>query len=317
MSRRFDLHDFVDDRIGVRFRAAGGHGEELVCNCPFCSGREKLYVNGKRGLWVCYRCGESGGTVKLVAKVDGLAHKDALRFVLEASVRLPSRSLADVEGMLAEDDSEAPEARAPVELPGEFIPIFDGTTWRIPGYLRARGIRGRTAVQYGLGFALAGRYANRLILPAHVGGELAFFQARSMTGSEPKYLAPVVDRSRVLWGYDEALGADELLVVEGPVDVLGAAQAGLPGVGLMGKTCSVAQAALLAATGASRLIVMLDPEASREGAEVARLLGDFAPEVLVAHLPPGMDPGDAPRPVIQAAAARARPPTLRDRLFLR
>jgi DNA primase len=199
-------------------------------------------------------------------------------------------------------------------LPPEFVPVFDGKSWSIPVYLKRRGIKARTAAFYGIGYCATGRYGGRIILPAHVGGELAFYQARSVTGASPKYLAPIYDRSSALWGYDEAIGSDHVLVVEGPFDVLGATQAGFAAVAIMGKTISLRQVSLIRSLGASRITVLLDPEAYRESTEVARRLGEMVPGVLVGKLPDGCDPGDAPPEVIQGAVADAKTPGLRERL---
>lgn len=324
---------YVDDRIGVRAESVGGHGVELVCDCPFCGARRKLYVNQRLGRYICYRCDERGDTVRLVEQVDGVPRRDALRFVLEGAVRLPSRSVEDLLADAPEASTTAVEKTGDLELPQTFVPVFDGSTWTIPSYLRERRIQARVAAAYGVGSCDRGcgtdcrsraperrpcdacRYAGRIILPAHVGGRLAFFQARSMVGAMPKYLAPAVDRSGALWGYDEALGAPRVLVVEGPFDVLGCAQAGLAAVGLMGKVCSTRQAALLASGGFARATVMLDPEATREGASVAMFLGSLM-DTDMAVLPDGLDPGDAPREALRAAVDAARAPGLRER-FLR
>lgn len=329
---RFDLREYVDSRLGIRMVTAGGHGEELVCTCPFCGKADKFYVNPKRGRWICYKCNEKGGVVGLVAQMEGLAYKDAMRYVVERAVRLPSRSAEEISRSIAESDDETVEKSRGLALPPNFVPVFDGKTWRVPAYLRERKITARVAAQYGVGTCGAGcgvncrllspdrhqceacRYAGRIVVPAHVFGELVFYQGRSMTGAIPKYLAPALDRSSILLGLDEAAGSDHVLVVEGPFDVLGCAQAGLPAVALMGKVCSMAQASLLARAGFSRATFMLDPEASRDAVRATAVLSEVL-EVDFARLPDGCDPGNAPRDVIVAAAAAARPPTLRDRLL--
>ncbi len=60
MSRRFDVEDWLDSRLGVDNRSDGGSGVELVLDCPVCEASRKLYVTAKSGLWICYRCGEKG-----------------------------------------------------------------------------------------------------------------------------------------------------------------------------------------------------------------------------------------------------------------
>jgi DNA primase len=74
--------------------------------------------------------------------------------------------------------------------------------------------------------------SNRVVLPVYErsSGVLKFWQARSIDGRQPKYLAPDLDRSRVIsqWGHAEAVTLTE--------DILSAYKVGLVGEGwsLMG-----------------------------------------------------------------------------------
>lgn len=299
---RFPVDHYVSSKLRVRSRSEGHHGTEFVCDCILCGGRSKLYVNESTGNWICYKCDQRGRLTRLVEILEDISTGQALRFIFEAIRAQPSRPLS----ALSSQPEEEPE-KEPVVLPPEFIPVRSESGWEVPLYLTGRGVSPKVAARYGLGFCEQGRYAGRIILPAHVNGELGFFQARSILPSiEPKYLAPRADRSAALWGYDEAvaMGANYCFVVEGPFDVLACAGAGLPAVGLMGKVVSPTQAALLRARFDGALI-LLDADARKDAVKAARMLGE-AMKAMVVDLPKTIsDPGSAKRSELQALAEDA------------
>lgn len=319
--RGFDVQGYLDDRIGLKHLADGGSGRELVADCPFCGNPDKFWANSMTGLWICYKCGENGDAVGLVAQLDGMTRDAARNWMIAELADAPSKTIDAMRGQIFEADLAPKQADRPdgpaadlVQLPAEFVPVWDAAarTWHVPAYLKERGIRLRTAAAFGLGYCEGGRYNNRLIMPLTMDGQLVTFQARSMIGEIPKYLAPATDKDGSLYGYDQAALADEVVLVEGPTDVLGVVQAGFPAIGLTGKTIAPGQVQAIARAGYSRVIVMLDPGAEGYDGRLARVLADRV-ETLITRLPDEFDPGNAPRPVLLAAIAAARPPRLSDR----
>lgn len=351
---RFDLDTYLGDKLGIKHRSQGDSGTELVCTCPVC-GKPKLYANPKTGLWTCYRCDDGGGLPALIARVEGCDMRQARRVIERAASTTVGRSLTDLRAVRAERAAAAADRaaagglddrhpdhrpRGGVSLPDGFVPVWDpvARSWSMPDYLRDRGIRARTAATYGLGVVHGPcptrckgvdradrcdrcRYGGRLILPARKDGAVQTFQARSMDPDCPKdyrYLGPKGPRFAAVFGLDEAIGPEEVLLVEGAFDVMALAQRGYTAVGLMGKACSQAQAALLARSGFGRAVLMLDgdvwqtPKDRRSVIAAAVTLGAVL-DTKIAVLPADMDPGDAPDDVIAAAVAAARHPTLRDR----
>lgn len=311
---RFDVESYTEATVGVRSRSTGQRGQtELICDCPWCEGKSKLYINAASGQWTCYKCSDGGGLVKLVELLEGLNRTQAERFVRKGSYPKPAQTVAE----LAERVSavSTPTTGADMELPPEFIPCYDPVVgWRMPAYLRQR-VRARTAAAYRLGFCTEGRYGGRVICPVHVHGELVTFQGRAMSDAvHPKYLGPPAARAGALYGFDEAVGGEVVTVVEGPFDVMGCYQAGVPAVGLMGKEPSSAAAILLRNAGVKRVVVLLDPEARKEAHKTAAVFGEIL-TATVASLPPGCDPGNADPDIIRAVVSRARPSTLRSRMM--
>ena len=318
---RFDLASWIQTHTAIRHVSEGAKGNDLVVDCPLCGAPKKLYANEETGFWTCYRCSEGGVLWQLVAAMEDCDERTAKRLVTKLSAPRLGRSLAEVRA--ARDasnrrrEAEHEPPAAPCELPAEFVPVWDEAArrWEIPSYLRTRGIRARTAARYGLGACATGRYAGRIIIPAHCGGVLRTFQGRSTDPDCPKeyrFLGPKGTRHAAVFGLDEADGAPELVVVEGAFDALRLVQFGIKTVGLMGKACAPAQVALLRAAGVRRVTLMLDghlwtnDKDRRAMFKTATVLGALL-EVRVAWLPPTLDPGSAPREAIEASLHTARP----------
>ena len=320
----FDVQRFVEGHLVTMERPTSGKkGAELVCECFEC-GRLKLYVSLTTGLWVCYYCRDAGGSkgmgtlVDLVAELESVSTADARRMIWTETIAPISRTVED----LRFDDEEETEAeievaRPPMALPSEFIPIYDPArdVYSVPSYLKKRGIKLKTARLYELGYCTDGLYADRLIFPIYVFGELKSFVGRAMQKwMKIKYRHPDNDeKSSLLYGVDQVIGFTEVVVVEGPTDVLAMIQRGIPTVGLLGKAATIGQANLLRRMGVRKVTVMLDATAPEATHQTARLFGERL-EAHVAYLPGDVDPDEATNAQIQETLASARPPRLSDRL---
>ena len=325
---RFDVRDYAEDRLGLV--GSSKSDTELVAVCPFCN-RPKLYISTTSGAWICFKCKEAGSLTRLVAILEGVPVAEALTMIREGSFAGPAatvdeikhkrgdlRAAADRKDRERIVDPGATSTTADPGLPDEFIPVWDRATrtWRIPAYLRDRGIRARTAAVYGLGYCESGRYAGRLIFPAHVDGRVRTFQGRAMYPTDLRYLSPTDDeKSSAIYGYDEAIGSEEIVVAEGPFDVLALYQHGVPAVCLMGKMATPAQAVALKRGRFTRATMMLDPGATKDAAEVEMFIGEMIPDTRIAQLPGDHDPAEATRDEILTALAGARRPSIRHRIF--
>ncbi len=197
-------------------------------------------------------------------------------------------------------------------------------------YLQAKGYRPEEAVQAGAAVERESgervdRFRNRIVLPIRDGrGRIAGFGARAMDpNDQPKYLnspqTPIFDKGRLLYGLDKARKAIRLaqqaVVVEGYLDVLGLHQAGFENaVSPMGTALTEAQLRLIKRY-ARRIVLALDADAAGgrailRGLEVARqsldrqdepvfdsrglvrLEGRLDADLRVLTLPPGKDPDE-------------------------
>jgi hypothetical protein len=162
-------------------------------------------------------------------------------------------------------------------------------------YLNRRHISSGTVRAWGLYYAVAGRYANRVVFPCYRISGIEFFVARSIIhGVEPKTLYPYkggvwAGKSEVVWGLDRVQAAEDITVCEGVFDA-----AVVPnGVALLGKSVSAKQVMAIGLR-AARVNVMLDGddagvEASKE---VARRFRTAFPRlrITVVRVPRDEDP---------------------------
>lgn len=313
------LAKWLEGELGPGRLSHGRSGDQLQFKCPFC-GRPKLQINvgGGRhhGLWDCKRCGQKGNSNLLVQVVRGLSWAKAQEVLRREIYRPHCRSVREIleetkclgTSVVVDEEDDEDDEDPSLELPEGFIPVWDGRRWSEPRYLRDRGVPSRISAEYKLGYCLRGRYANRIIVPAYEDGRLVFFQGRTWTDRLPRYDSPPIARDQVLLGLDQARGAEQLLVVEGPFDVLGCARAGKKSVALLGKQATGGQLAKLARFGAKQIVVLLDPEAAKEANSIARSLSIVCPQVSLGRLPTGVDPGSAtPEQIAQAIADAIRP----------
>ena len=152
-----------------------------------------------------------------------------------------------------------------------------------------------TARDFGLGYCKKGRYANRIILP-YVCPNGSGFTARDITGySKQKYLnASGVNRRSLFYGWREENIGGDIVLCEGPLDVLRLYEHGIAALGLLGKTLSQGQYGLLMKFPINTAItVMLDPETQLESLRIVKTLSNRFDDIYIASLPDGIDPGDS------------------------
>lgn len=86
------------------------------------------------------------------------------------------------------------------------------------------------------------KYSNRVIIPFYRNGKVIYWQARSLDGSEPRYLNSSVHKTAVLYNYDELNRFSNLplFVTEGVFDAIP-----INGVAIMGSTLNEVKIELL------------------------------------------------------------------------
>ena len=286
----FDLSEWASLNLDGSLR-----GQEFSAKCPFCGRHGKFSLNIEKGKFRCFRAScQAGGVTKLVSHVEGISWSEA---------RKKTNEVLDVQTPAYEKTKAFERPKFEVPLPDEFTSCYKAgrdPEYRIPRYLRERECN-ETLKKFEVGFCTKGKYFNRVILPVKCPNGYAY-TARDATDDwktderRPKYLNPPGEwKNALLYGwnqYAESLGQD-LVLVEGPFDVLRLHSHGIPAMSILGKELGAGQRALLHTLPRSTSVtIMIDPEErSFFVRKIALEISLHFKNIYVAKLEPGIDPG--------------------------
>ncbi|OWK31591.1 DNA primase [Sphingomonas dokdonensis] len=242
-------------------------GREHKGCCPFHNEKTpSFYVNDDKGFYHCFGCSAHGDAIRWMTDQRGLPFIDAVKELVQAAgMEMPAQdkrsaeraeraqSLHDVMAAAAEwfeqqlDGLEGAPARDLLQRRG----ISDATR-RNFGFGYAPDARGKLRaalkqfgdpmlIEAGLLISVEGkdpydRFRGRLMIPIRdQRGRVIAFGGRIIGDGEPKYLnspdTPLFDKGRTLYNLDRAAPAarkaDRVFVVEGYMDAIALAQAGL------------------------------------------------------------------------------------------
>jgi DNA primase len=261
---RIDIVDVIKARIPIKKRGANYLGI-----CPFHQEKSPSFtVSPTKQFYHCFGCGEHGNAygflmayehLNFVEAVEELARSLALDVPYEGANNTPKENFEDLYDLM--NKAQAFFEKNLRTHPNKELPIT---------YLKNRGVTGKSAQRFGLGFApdawdlmlkhlkssqldeatllktglfvsheqgrIYDRFRRRVMFPIHdARGRVIAFGGRVIDQGEPKYLnspeTPIFHKGRTLYGLYEAKQAlknlPQILIVEGYMDVLMLAQAGI------------------------------------------------------------------------------------------
>lgn len=346
--RSADIVRVIEGRVALK---KFGHSYKGLC--PFHNEKTPSFnVRSEPPLFHCFGCGEGGDVFKFVMLSEQMSFPEAIEALARRfGVPLPER------GQEGPDHKRREQLFAALEAAAEH---FQKTLWSTAGsaardYLLGRGFARETLEKIRAGAARDSwddvlvnlrrnfpqdvllesglvlarqdgsghydRFRNRAVFPIlDESGRVCGFGARSLDGSEPKYLnspeSPVYQKSKVLYGLAWAKSAirreGRAVLMEGYLDVARAIE---HGVGEAVATCGTAltpQHARALRRHTEHVAVNFDQDAAGQKAAEKSLevLAGEALKVTVVELPEGDDPdtylkakgGDAYRDRLSAAA---------------
>lgn len=300
-------------------------GRDFSGLCPFHEEKTPSFtVSPAKQFYYCFGCGASGNAIGFLMRRANLEFPQAVAELAERlGLQIPRGT-----GGEREDDAKRRGLYECMEQAVAFFRRQLHERGAVAQeYLRKRGVDDRIAAEFELGYAppgnrllvaLAGMtedggarrraieagllverdnsvydyFRNRLVFPirSHVRGRIVGFGARSLGGSEPKYLnspeTPIFRKGRELYGLHRVLRQESrpasLYVVEGYMDVLALAQHGI----------DRAVAALGTALGRTHLELLLkrcpQPVLCFDGDEAGRRAAERALETTLPLLRAGM-----------------------------
>ena len=330
----------VSTVVGRRVKLARAGREMKGCCPFHNEKSPSFFVNDDKGFYHCFGCGVHGDVIRFVVEQEGLAFRDAVAaLALEAGLEMPVESAASREREAAQaglhDVTAAAAAWFTEQLAAgggatarDYLGRrgIDAATANSFGLGLAPDTRSRlrtaltsfgTPLLVEAGMLIApddggepyDRFRGRLMFPIRdPRGRVIAFGGRILGDGQPKYLnspdTPLFDKGRTLYNLDRAAPvarkSARLLVVEGYMDVIGLAQAGIAdAVAPLGTALTEMQLQLLWRV-VPEPILCFDGDAAgqRAGLRAAlRALPLLEPgrSLRFATLPPGKDPDDLVR----------------------
>lgn len=327
--RAADIVRVISDHVPLR--RAGTSWKGL---CPFHKEKTPSFnVRSEPPVFHCFGCGEGGDVFKFLMLVERVSFPEAVTTLARrAGIAVPEDRVE-----AGPDRRQREELLALLEAAAEH---YQKTFWTAAGarareYLLGRGFRKDTLERIRAGAArdswddllgalrrrfstaalvTAGlvlerqdksghydRFRGRVVFPIlNEGGKVVGFGARSLDGSEPKYLnspeSPVYHKSRTLYGLSWARDAvrkeGRIVLMEGYLDVARALEAGVGEAVASCGTALTASHARLIRRFTESVFVNFDQDAAGQNAARKSLeaLLDEGLAVRVVELPAGEDP---------------------------
>jgi DNA primase len=327
--RTADIVRLISDHVSLRKMGTSWKGL-----CPFHQEKTPSFnVRAEPAAFHCFGCGEGGDVFKFVMLRERASFPEAVEIVARRfGIPVPENRYE-----AGPDRKQREQILALMEAAAEH---FRRNLWTAPGrraleYLEGRGFRRETLERIRAGAAAdswsdlldalkrsfpvsllqtAGlvlekqggnghydRFRNRAVFPIlSESGKVVAFGARSLDGSEPKYLnspeTPVYQKGRTLyglsWARDEARRAERLVLMEGYLDVARSLEGG---VGEAVATCGTALTAghaRLLHRFADKVVLGFDQDDAGQKAteKSVEVLVAEGLDVRVVDLPEGHDP---------------------------
>lgn len=295
---RADIVEVINARIPLKKT-----GRNFVAHCPFHDEKTPSFtVSPSKQLYHCFGCGASGSVIRFLMEYDHLSFEEAVKaLATRYGVRVP-RELANKQEV---DELKRRHLQAIYRLNQEVAVFYSHQLKEAGGraavdYLRQRGVDGKTARRYCLGYAPpawetlsrffdlgllkeAGlviareegghydRFRHRIMFPIRNRlGQVVGFGGRALDGRGPKYLnspeTETFNKGRQVYGLHELLQAGgrpaRILVVEGYLDVLALAQHGIPYVVAILGTAVTSEHTQLLFQHAEELMFCFDGDAA-------------------------------------------------------
>jgi DNA primase len=263
---RVDVVDVVGQHVQLR-----KGGANLLGLCPFHQEKSPSFtVSPTKQFYHCFGCGAHGSAITFLMEHTGASFPEAVRnLAATVGMQVPQTQTSPAVRARAAERRQEQSAHASVlDRAQTFYKAQLRDHRPAVDYLKARGLTGQIAAQYGLGWApesrqgLASvftryedpllvesglvieaddgrrydRFRGRVMFPIrNMKGDLIGFGGRIIGKGEPKYLnspeTPVFNKGQELYGAWEARQAirreDQVIVVEGYMDVVGLAQLGI------------------------------------------------------------------------------------------
>jgi hypothetical protein len=249
--------------------------------------------------------------------VCGLRGKGLARFFRYYAPRYASAATSLFEKQLKEQTEEVEQK---LELPAGFKLLAQLSKYDDPdlkacrNYALQRGLTEKQLWYFRMGAVSSGSLRRRVIVPSFDDeGFVNYFTARSIDKSTRKYVNPKIKRSEIIFNEININWNDELVLVEGPFDLI---KSTYNSTCLLGSTLAEGHALFnKIVKNRTPVILALDPDARRKTQKIADLLLSFDVDVKVLDITPHDDIGEMPLGMLDTMLASAKTWTTNDKLL--
>jgi len=191
----------------------------------------------------CFSCGKTGELIALIADIYEINRLSAYRKIISKYSTIDLKIIPDIETNDEEEKGVTEEE------------IFKYRTKK-HSYMELRGISDHTLQKYEIGY---NEKNYSITFPVRdLCGNPMFIVERNVS-SKFYHIPQNAPKKNILYGLNYLYGkTDEVFIVEGAMDVLSCYQAGLPAIGLLGRSLSKNQLKLLQMAGIKKVILFLD-----------------------------------------------------------
>ncbi len=331
ISNHFDIIDIISQYIPLK--KAGRNYKAL---CPFHEEKTPSFVvSPEKQLFHCFGCGVGGNLFTFFMKWEKITFPEAVRMVAEkVGISIPTLDTEKKKGVgreefyhtnelvvrlfqeILEKDRAIQDYLGKREFTQKIIREFglgyapsSGDFLRL---VRQKGISLKNLKQSNLVVASQGKegwyawFRSRLIFPIfNAEGRICGFAGRVLDNSLPKYVnssqSLIFDKGKILYGLNFSKEAirkkEEMILVEGYVDVIALHQAGIKNVvASMGTSLTPSQARLIKRYS-DRVLIAYDQDKAGIAATLRSfdLLMNADLQVEIVNMPQGMDPEELVR----------------------
>lgn len=294
----FDIEAYLNEK-GIDYITEGKNVTEgsIEINCPFC-GNDPSYHCGvflSTKTFSCWRCGERGTALKLVAELEGYTGRDKWKNAFLILSKHTDRIIRsdDYYPDLPTDTRQLilPEPRIPLSPVAKnylssrgFDPDYLITRYRLECTDHTGTIPNVEGEDTEFKFRIFAPVYYKKRTLAYTGLDFTKMQKEKYKHSPNKCsMEPI---KNCLYNLDSV--TDRMIIMEGVTDVW---RWGDECVALFGKNPSKRQIETMILTGVEKAVVMLDSDAKKEGRKLAETLSAFIPNINQITLSEG-DPAD-------------------------
>ena len=207
---------------------------QIIARCPVCGDSQKnlkkkrLRISPYNDTFMCY-CWNGGCEVKGInfykfySLVTGLSYNEAKKLIDNNSYNssLIKKRLHTKKSLKEKSQKISFKKEFDLDFDKECLTITDKPINRIQERLQNHlksFIKERFLNDYQLYIAYQGKYKSRVILPIILDNKIVYYQGRTITNAEPKYLNPDIEKEGIISNSDKFSKDKFIVITEGIID---------------------------------------------------------------------------------------------------